>query len=102
MTTPVDILIPNFSWSSVYYPQLLDALIAFKRLNTPELTDESPQEPTMQFLRAFALVGHLNNGLLDLVALEHTLATAQLADTVRNMLRLIGYEMAPALPARPD
>lgn len=98
--TAKQITIPSFDFTAFYYPEILDALIAFKRKNLPELTDESPQEPTIQFMRAFALVGHLNNALIDLVANESTLVTAKLAATVRNMLRLIDYELAAASPAQ--
>jgi hypothetical protein len=93
------ITIPDFDFSAFYYPQLLEALIQYKRRNVPELTDESEFEPLIQLLRAFALVGHLNNVLIDLVANESTLPTARLVDTVRNMLRLIDYELSPATPA---
>lgn len=96
------ISIPNFQFASFYYPQLLEALINFKRQNAPELTDESDEETSVQFMRAFALVGHLNNVLIDLIANEATLPTAQLPETVRNMLRLINYELAPAAPAQAD
>lgn len=97
MTT---ITVPDFNFSSFYYPEILEALFQFKRRDAPELTDESPQEPTVQMLRAFALVGHLNNTLIDLVAGESTLATARLQETVRNMLSLIDYALHPATPAQ--
>ena len=64
----VNIEIPDFDFSGFYYPEILEALIQFKRTNVPELTDESQFEPFIQFLRANALVGHLNNTLVDLVA----------------------------------
>lgn len=97
-----EISIPNFEFSAFYYPQLIDALLAYKRINMPELTDESEHEASVQFMRAFALVGHLNNVLIDLIANESTLPTAQLPETVRNMLRLIGYELRSASPAKTD
>lgn len=96
------ITIPDFEFSAFYYPQLIDALINYKRINLPELTDESDQEPSIQLLRAFALVGHLNNVLIDIIANESTLPTAQLPETIRNMLRLIGYELRSASPAQTD
>lgn len=96
------VTIPDFDFSGFYYPQLLEALIQYKRRNVPELTDESEFEPFTQLIRAIALMGHLNNTLLDLVANEGTLPTAKLAESVRNMLRLIDYEMAPASPAQVD
>lgn len=97
-----EITIPDFDFSGFYYADILEALIQYKRVNVPELTDESEFEPFIQFLRATALVGHLNNVLLDLVANENTLPTAKLAETVRNMLRLIDYELSPATPAQVD
>lgn len=92
--------IPDFDFSAFYYPQILEALIQYKRQNVPELTDESEFEPFIQLLRAFALVGHLNNTLVDLVANEATLPTAQLVESVRNMFRLIDYELSPATPSQ--
>ncbi len=97
-----EITIPDFDFSGFYYPEILEALLQYKRQNVPELTDESEFEPFIQFLRATALVGHLNNVLVDLVANESTLPTAKLAETVRNMLRLIDYELSPATPAQVD
>lgn len=94
--------IPDFNFAAFYYPQLLDSLMAYKRANLPELTDESPEEPTVQFMRAFALIGHLNSVDLDLVANESTLPTSLLLETVRNMLRLIDYELAAASPSTTD
>lgn len=94
--------VPSFEFSAFYYPQLLEALLVYKRINVPELTDESDEEPSIQFLRMFALVGHLNNTLIDLVANEATLPTAQLPETIRNMLRLIDYELSPATPGVTD
>lgn len=93
------ITVPSFEFSSFYYPQILEALLVRKRIDVPELTDESDFEPFIQLLRSFALVGHLNNVLLDVVANENTLPTAQLVETVRNMLQLIGYDLASAAPA---
>lgn len=97
-----EITIPDFDFSGFYYADILEALILYKRQNVPELTDESEFEPFIQFLRAAALVGHLNNTLCDLVANEATLPTAKLAETVRKQLRLIDYELSPATPGQVD
>jgi predicted phage baseplate assembly protein len=96
------VTIPDFDFGVQYYPQILEALMAYKRRNVPELTDESAYEPLIQMMRSFALVGHLNNTLLDMVANEATLPTAKLTESVRNMLRLIDYELSPASPANVD
>lgn len=97
-----DIKIPDFEFGAFYYPEILESLTLYKRRNVPELTDESEFEPFQQLLRAFALVGHLNNVLLDQLANESTLPTARLPATVRNQLRLINYELQPATPSQAD
>lgn len=96
-----EVLIPDIQFG-FYYPEILAALLAWKRINLPELSDESEYEPTIQLLRAFALVGHTNNVVADLVAQESLLSTARLAESVREHLRLIGYDMAPARPAQTE
>lgn len=98
----VTIEIPTFDFSAFYYAEILEALVQYKRVNVPELTDESEFEPSMQLLRAYALVGHLNNTLVDITANESTLPTAKLPESVRNQLRLIGYELRSATPAQTD
>ena len=99
---PITVEIPNFEFASFFYADLLESLIQYKRLYVPELTDESEFEPLIQMLRAFALVGHLNNVNLDVVANESTLPTAQLVEQVRNMLQLIDYQLSPATPSQVD
>lgn len=96
------ITVPDFQFSAFFYADILDALMRFKRINVPELTDESEFEPLIQMLRAFALVGHLNNVNVDIVANENTLPTSKLAETVRNMFRLIDFELRPPSPAQVD
>lgn len=100
MTTTIEI--PDINFAGMYYAQILEALVDYKRRNLPEHTDESEYDPLMQLLRAFALVGHLNNTLIDLVANEATLPTARLSGSVRNMLRLIDYELRTATPAQAE
>lgn len=96
------IVIPDFDFSKFYFGQILDALLGYKRQNVPEHTDESDYDPYMQFLTMQALVGHISNCLIDLVANESTLPTAKLTESVRNQLRLIDYELATAGPAQAD
>lgn len=100
--TSTTIQIPSFNFAGFYYGEIYEALLVYKRLHAPELTDESDVEPAIQFLKAYSLVGHLNNVNMDVLANENTLPTAQLAETVRNMLRLIDYELRPASPAQAD
>lgn len=93
------VVIPDIQFG-FYYNEILASLMTWKRTDLPELSDENEHEPTIQLLRAFALVGHNNNVVIDLVAQESLLATAKLAESVREHLRLIGYDMAPARPSQ--
>jgi hypothetical protein len=94
------ITIPDFDFSGFYYPDIIRALTAFRRQNVTEITSEDDEEPYIQLERAFALVGHLNNVLLDIVATETLLPTARLLESVRSHLRLIDYILAQANPAQ--
>lgn len=94
--------IPNFNFGAFYYADILDALLTYKRENVPELTDESEFEPLIQFIRMQALVGHLNNVNIDILANESTIVTAVLPEQVRNMLKLIDYDLRAASPAQGD
>jgi len=96
----VEINVPDFNFAAFYYAEIYDALVAWRRANCPELTDESDHEPSMQLLAAYALIGHMMNCRIDLVANESLLRTAKLPESVRELLRLIGYEMLAARPAK--
>lgn len=102
MATVKEVEIPDFDFSGVYYPDIFRALLQFKRTNVPEITDESDEEPFIQLLRAYALVGHLNNVLLDISANEGLLTTARLLESVRGHLALIDVKLKQASPASTD
>ena len=90
---------PDFSFAAEFYPQIYDALLRRKRKSNPELSEEDPLDPVMQFIAALALVGHLNNARLDFVARELYLPTARRRASVSAPLRLIAEFLAPATPA---
>lgn len=90
---------PTIRFAGLYYPELLQDLIAYRRSSVPELTDEDPHEPTVQMLRAFALVQHYQGSLLDHVAQETLLPTARLRESVRGHLSLIDYRLKQQVPA---
>lgn len=94
--------IPDFPFSEFYYPDFIRSLTIFARQNVPEITDESDEEPFTQLIRAFSLVGHLNNVLLDVVATETLLPTARLLESVRSHLRLIDVILEQAKPSSTD
>lgn len=97
-----DITIPDFDFSGFYFAEILTALIQFQRTNVPEITEENENEPFIQLLRAFSLVGHLNNVLLDISATETLLPTARLLESVRGHLALIDVRLKQASPAQAD
>lgn len=90
--------VPNFEWSGFYHGEILEDLIQYIRDQDLQL-DESPEEPFMQLLEAFATSAHLNNVLLDLTANEMFLPTARLRDSVAGLLALIDYRLSQATPA---
>ena len=91
--------VPDMTWSAMYYPEILADLILYLRQNLPEISDEDPTEPAIQLLRAYALTAHMNNVLLDMVARERFLPTAELRESVRAHLSLIGVSLKQATPA---
>ncbi|MFH1569631.1 MAG: hypothetical protein ABIL09_16665 [Gemmatimonadota bacterium] len=99
---PTTVTIPDFSFTAEFYPQIRQALVAYKRQFLPELSEEAPDDPVMQFLAMLALVGHLNNCRLDFVVRELYLATARRRTSVNGLLRLIDERLAEASPAVAD
>jgi hypothetical protein len=102
MATAKLIQVPEFDFSAFYYPDIYRLLLQYKRQNVPEVTDESDFEPFIQILKAYALTGHLNNVLLDVVANETLLPTARLLESVRSHLKLIDRKLRQASPASTD
>lgn len=94
--------VPDFDFSGFYYGEILEALLDYLTVNVPEISNRSPYEPAIQILRAYALVGHLNNTLLDMVANEGTLPTSRLRESVVRHLALIGYVPKANIPAVGD
>lgn len=94
----------GIAFSGFYYPEILRELLSFLRANRDRLglSDENDLEVHVQLLRAFALVGHLNNTRLDTVATELFIDSAQLLESVKQLLRLMGIELASASPAVAD
>lgn len=100
MTTAI--VVPDFQYAAMYYPEAYEILIQAMRANTPEITDEDEAEPFIQMLRSVALGTHLNTVLLDMVAKEGYLPTAKLRASVKRLLELIDYYLAQASPASAD
>lgn len=90
---------PDFRWSSLYFPELLEALIAFKSTDWPEHTETDVRDPVVRLLRLFAAVGHQHAVRLDHQARELLPRTLRLRSSAIELFALIGYELAPASPA---
>lgn len=97
MGTTVEI--PDIKFTGFYYFDVLQNLLLWSRADASELTDEDPNEPYIQILRAYALICHLSNVLIDHVARESMLPTAQLRRSVADQLKLIDYELSQPAPA---
>jgi len=95
---------PSVEFAGFYYPDILRELLLFLRRHRAELglTDENEFELHVQLLRAFSLVGHLNNTRLDTVATELLISSASLLESIKRLLRLIGVELSSATPATVD
>jgi len=96
------IVVPDYQFSGFYYADILRRLRIFNRINAPGITSEVAEEPFIQLERAFALVGHLCNVLLDLAANEVLLPTLKLQDSARLLLKLIDYQLNDYSPAAVD
>lgn len=79
--------------SSRDYASIRASLISFIDLIAPEWTDRYPGDPGMALLEVSAYVGDVLNYAIDRAQNESYLPTAQEKSNVRNLLRLIDYEM---------
>lgn len=93
------IIVPDFQFSGFYYADLVRRIRIFNRVNVPEITSEIAEEPFIQLERTFALVGHLNNVLLDLAANELLVPTLKLQDSARLLFELIDFQIRDYSPA---
>jgi hypothetical protein len=94
--------VPSFEYSGFYFPQIAARLRRWARINAPEITNEDLREVFVQLERAFALMAHYNNVLIDMVANDMFLETARLPESIRLLLELINYRLLPASPAQVD
>lgn len=81
------------------YASLRDAMLALARERLPEWTDHSPNDLGVTLVELFAAMGDSLAYYLDRVASESFLDTAQEPRSVFHLLRLIGCELRPELPA---
>lgn len=100
LSAPEIIRTPDFQFSGFYFPEIVARLRRFMRSNAPEITNEDLREPFIQLERAFALMAHYNNVLLDMIANDAFLATARHPESVKQHLALIDYRMLPSSPGQ--
>jgi len=102
--TQVITLPGGITFAGFYYPEILRDLLLFLRNNRTRigLTDENEYEAHVQMLRSFALVGHVSNTRLDMIATELFIDSAKLRESVRKLLALMGIVMRSANPATAD
>jgi uncharacterized phage protein gp47/JayE len=93
---------PRIGYANKDYASLLAALQDLAAQQMPEWSDQSPNDLGVMLLELFCALGDSLFYALDRVAAESFLDTAAERRSVLNHLRLIGYEMRPALPATAD
>lgn len=81
------------------YEAILQEMLFMTTQLTPSWTDKEPGDIGVTILESVAYVADILSYQLDRVQNESYLATAQTRESVVNILRLIGYELAPASPA---
>lgn len=87
-----------------YYPELKREWLSFLRNNREQLglTDENKFELHVQMGLSFMYACHLNNVRLDVLATEMFLDTAQLLQSMRSMMGLMGISLKSATPSIAD
>jgi hypothetical protein len=89
----------DFKFTAFYYKAILEALQEFRRRNIKQLPDFSPYAPETQLERMMALVGHLVNCNIDILANELALPTAKLLQSAINIGNTLGYPFSQFSPA---
>jgi hypothetical protein len=91
--------IPTIDYTSKDYASLRRAMLELARYRLPEWTDQSPSDLGVLLVDLFAYMGDVVLYYQDRIANEGFLHTAVERRSVLNALRLIGYELAPPVPA---
>jgi uncharacterized phage protein gp47/JayE len=81
------------------YASLREAMLELAKEKFPDWTDHSPNDLGVVLLELFAYMGDMLFYYQDRIANESYLETAVERRSVINLLRLIGYELRPPMPA---
>src|SRR5882672_9615827 len=92
-------LSPTVDYTNKDFGSLRTALVALARYRLPEWTDQSPADLGSLLVDLFAYMGDVVLYYQDRIASESFLDTAVERRSVLNLLRLIGYELQPPVPA---
>ena len=90
---------PRIDYTNKDFESLTNAMLDIARERLPEWTDHSPNDVGVLLLEANAAVFDALFYYLDRVAKESYLETAQERRSIVNLLRLIGEEPRPPMPA---
>jgi len=90
---------PAIDYTDKDYDSLRQALLGLATFRLPEWTDRSPADMGMLLVDLFAYLGDVISYYQDRIASESFLDTAVERRSILNLLRLIGYELAPPVSA---
>lgn len=91
--------VPAVDYTNKDFASLRRAMLDLAAWRVPEWTDRSPGDLGMVLVDLFAYVGDIVLYYQDRIASEAFLPTATERRSVANLLRLIGYELAPPTAA---
>lgn len=92
----------NIDYTHKDYASLREAMLALAREKLPAWTDHSPNDLGVVLVELFAYMGDHLFYYMDRLVNESYLTTAVERRSVMHLLRLIGYELRPPLPASAD
>jgi hypothetical protein len=93
---------PAIDYTNKDFTSLRQAMLDLARYRLPEWVDRSPADLGMLLIDLFAYMGDVILYYQDRIASESFLSTATERRSVLNLLRLIGYELAPPVASSTD
>jgi hypothetical protein len=93
---------PAIDYTNKDFSSLRQAMLDLARFRLPEWVDRSPADLGVLLVDLFAYMGDVILYYQDRIANESFLPTATERRSVLNLLRLIGYELAPPVAASAD
>jgi hypothetical protein len=90
---------PTIDYTNKDFQALRRAMLELARFRLPEWTDQSPSDLGAVLVDLFAYMGDIVLYYQDRIANESFLGTAVERRSVLNLLRLVGYELAPPVPS---